>query len=92
MVRLVRNCRSVGVSRRHRRRERITVARINAARKAGISRAVREIAKARTVFLRSIVIRITKPLMMKQLYPQVPGPEIEGQGDARRIEHVVVCP
>ena len=66
MVRFVRNCRSVGVSIGGiGQKIRIVVAMSNAARKAGISRVTREIAKAPTVFFRSIVIRITKPLMMK---------------------------
>jgi hypothetical protein len=44
---------------------RMTVASASAARKHGIRRAARATAKAHTVALRSIVIRITKPLMMK---------------------------
>ena len=58
---------SVGVSSADGigQKTRITVARTSAARKAGISRAMREMANSKTVFFRSIVIRMTKPEMMK---------------------------
>ena len=82
MVRLARNCGTVGVSSTGTGdRVRITVAMTRAARKAGINRAAREITNSRTVFLRSIVIRITKPLMMKNSStPKWPGPRSTDSG------------